>query len=73
MDLFNDEIPPLACVRQLKGNKHGVEGAVAVTLRALQLEDKRYARAKTLSGGMRRKLSIGIAFIGNPKVRVLVV
>uniref|UniRef100_A0A8C4X0D4 ATP-binding cassette, sub-family A (ABC1), member 3b n=1 Tax=Eptatretus burgeri TaxID=7764 RepID=A0A8C4X0D4_EPTBU len=69
MDLTVEE--HLIFFAKLKGNKHGVEGAVAVTLRALQLEDKRYARAKTLSGGMRRKLSIGIAFIGNPKVVLL--
>lgn len=34
----------------------------------LNLEDKRNARSKTLSGGMKRKLSIGIALIGDSKV-----
>ncbi|KAG9340457.1 hypothetical protein JZ751_021570 [Albula glossodonta] len=34
----------------------------------LNLEDKRFARSKTLSGGMKRKLSIGIALIGDSKV-----
>ncbi|KAG7261800.1 hypothetical protein CRUP_037406, partial [Coryphaenoides rupestris] len=38
-------------------------------IRVLNLEDKRDARCKTLSGGMRRKLSIGIALIGDSKRR----
>ncbi|EER01707.1 Daunorubicin resistance ATP-binding protein drrA, putative [Perkinsus marinus ATCC 50983] len=29
------------------------------------------AKAKTLSGGMQRKLSVGVAFVGNPKVVIL--
>ncbi|KAI1884433.1 hypothetical protein AGOR_G00226350 [Albula goreensis] len=37
----------------------------------LNLEDKRFARSKTLSGGMKRKLSIGIALIGDSKVVML--
>lgn len=40
-------------------------------IRILQLENKGQARAKTLSGGMRRKLSIGIALIGDSKVVML--
>uniref|UniRef100_A0A672NIV1 ATP-binding cassette sub-family A member 3-like n=1 Tax=Sinocyclocheilus grahami TaxID=75366 RepID=A0A672NIV1_SINGR len=40
-------------------------------LRILNLEDKRHARSKTLSGGMKRKLSIGIALIGDSKVVML--
>lgn len=34
----------------------------------LNLEDKKSAQSKTLSGGMKRKLSIGIALIGDSKV-----
>uniref|UniRef100_A0A8C1MGE1 ATP binding cassette subfamily A member 3 n=1 Tax=Cyprinus carpio TaxID=7962 RepID=A0A8C1MGE1_CYPCA len=40
-------------------------------LRILNLEDKRHALSKTLSGGMKRKLSIGIALIGDSKVVML--
>uniref|UniRef100_A0A3B5BFF2 ABC transporter domain-containing protein n=1 Tax=Stegastes partitus TaxID=144197 RepID=A0A3B5BFF2_9TELE len=40
-------------------------------IRILNLEDKRQARSKTLSGGMKRKLSIGIALIGDSKVVML--
>ena len=37
-------------------------------LASLDLEDKRYAYSKTLSGGMKRKLSVGISLIGGSKV-----
>ncbi|NWH57817.1 ABCA3 protein, partial [Geococcyx californianus] len=36
-------------------------------LRILNLEDKRHSLTKALSGGMKRKLSIGIALIGDSK------
>lgn len=38
-------------------------------LHILSLEDKRDSRCKFLSGGMKRKLSIGIALIAGSKVR----
>lgn len=38
------------------------------TLRDIDLSDKANASAKHLSGGQKRKLSIGIAVIGDPKV-----
>lgn len=39
-------------------------------LRILNLEDKRRSLTKALSGGMKRKLSIGIALIGDSKASV---
>ncbi|KAJ6625426.1 hypothetical protein lerEdw1_014792 [Lerista edwardsae] len=38
-------------------------------LQILNLEEKRLALSKSLSGGMKRKLSIGIALIGDSKAR----
>lgn len=38
---------------------------------ALGLEDKRHAESRTLSGGMKRKLSVGIAFCAGSKVVLL--
>uniref|UniRef100_A0A8C9EWQ7 ATP binding cassette subfamily A member 3 n=1 Tax=Pavo cristatus TaxID=9049 RepID=A0A8C9EWQ7_PAVCR len=40
-------------------------------LRILNLEDKRHSLTKALSGGMKRKVSIGIALIGDSKVVML--
>ncbi|XP_053132329.1 phospholipid-transporting ATPase ABCA3 [Hemicordylus capensis] len=40
-------------------------------LRILNLEEKRLSLSKKLSGGMKRKLSIGIALIGDSKVVML--
>lgn len=37
----------------------------------LLLQDKRHVPAAALSGGMKRKLSAGIAFIGGSKARTL--
>uniref|UniRef100_A0A3B4UC74 ATP binding cassette subfamily A member 3 n=1 Tax=Seriola dumerili TaxID=41447 RepID=A0A3B4UC74_SERDU len=57
---------------QLKGySKEKIPDEVDRIIRILSLEDKRQARSKTLSGGMKRKLSIGIALIGDSKVVML--
>ncbi|KAK1877293.1 ATP-binding cassette sub-family A member 3 [Dissostichus eleginoides] len=57
---------------QLKGfSRDKIPDEVDRTIRILNLEDKRHARSKTLSGGMKRKLSIGIALIGDSKVVML--
>uniref|UniRef100_A0A8C7YEB2 ATP-binding cassette, sub-family A (ABC1), member 3b n=1 Tax=Oryzias sinensis TaxID=183150 RepID=A0A8C7YEB2_9TELE len=57
---------------QLKGySKDKIPDEVDRIIRILNLEDKRRARSKTLSGGMKRKLSIGIALIGDSKVVML--
>ena len=39
-------------------------------LTILGLAHKKHARSKTLSGGQKRKLSVGIALIGDSKVSV---
>ncbi|XP_048101265.1 phospholipid-transporting ATPase ABCA3 [Alosa alosa] len=57
---------------QLKGYpQEKIPDEVDRILRVLNLEDKRDSRSKTLSGGMKRKLSIGIALIGDSKVVML--
>uniref|UniRef100_A0A3Q0S9J7 ATP binding cassette subfamily A member 3 n=1 Tax=Amphilophus citrinellus TaxID=61819 RepID=A0A3Q0S9J7_AMPCI len=57
---------------QLKGySKDKIPDEVDRIIRILNLEDKRHARSKTLSGGMKRKLSIGIALIGDSKIVML--
>lgn len=67
MDLY---ILYLVSSLQLKGYpREKIPDEVDRILRILNLEDKRHARSKTLSGGMKRKLSIGIALIGDSKVR----
>ncbi|XP_050432298.1 phospholipid-transporting ATPase ABCA3-like [Adelges cooleyi] len=48
-----------------------VEGEVQQMLQELHLTDKADSMAKTLSGGQKRKLSVGIALIGNPKIIIL--
>ena len=40
-------------------------------LKLLGLEDKRKAQSHTLSGGMKRKLSVSIAFCANSKVKLV--
>ncbi|XP_034781951.2 phospholipid-transporting ATPase ABCA3-like [Acipenser ruthenus] len=57
---------------QLKGYpREKTPDEVERILKILNLEDKRQSRSKTLSGGMKRKLSIGIALIGDSKVVML--
>lgn len=40
-------------------------------LEIINLSDKKHALSRTLSGGMKRKLSVAIAFIGNSKIVIL--
>ncbi|XP_072549037.1 phospholipid-transporting ATPase ABCA3 isoform X1 [Salminus brasiliensis] len=57
---------------QLKGfPRKKIPDEVDRIIGILNLEDKRNAQSKTLSGGMKRKLSIGIALIGDSKVVML--
>ena len=57
----------------LKGdlNKYEVLRHVDRMISQLEIEDAQYQLAKTLSGGQRRKLSVGIALIGNAKFVIL--
>lgn len=54
---------------QLKGcsRKEAKKDAIEF-LERLNLTDKKNQMSSTLSGGMKRKLSLGIALIGNSKV-----
>ena len=55
---------------KLKGYpSHLVRAETDRMVKALQLENKRKAMSSTLSGGMKRKLSVGIALCGESKVR----
>ena len=45
-----------------------VKKAVDEILKDIDLEEKRDVLAKKLSGGQKRKLSVGIALIGDPKI-----
>uniref|UniRef100_A0A674DGC7 ATP binding cassette subfamily A member 3 n=1 Tax=Salmo trutta TaxID=8032 RepID=A0A674DGC7_SALTR len=57
---------------QLKGySQEKIPAEVDRIIRILNLEDKRHSHSKTLSGGMKRKLSIGIGLIGDSKVVML--
>ncbi|XP_049544231.1 cholesterol transporter ABCA5-like isoform X2 [Anopheles darlingi] len=48
-----------------------VDGEVKKTLRDIDLFDTAETRVKHLSGGQKRKLSVGIAIIGDPKIIIL--
>jgi len=54
---------------QLKGcPRSEVNHEVSHMIRVLHLKHKRMAAAKNLSGGMKRKLCVGIALVANSKV-----
>ena len=56
---------------QLKGcDKKEIDEEVEEMIKVLHLEDKTLAPANTLSGGMKRKLCVGIALIAGSKVLV---
>lgn len=54
---------------KLKRNYNQTE--INEMLELINLSDKINARSKTLSGGMKRKLSVAIAFIGGSKIVIL--
>jgi ATP-binding cassette subfamily A (ABC1) protein 3 len=55
---------------QLKGcSRKEAEKDAVEFLQRLNLIDKKNQMSSVLSGGMKRKLSLGIALIGNSKVR----
>ena len=56
-------------VRQLKGHPvKTLKTEVNRMIKVLRLEEKQDAYSKNLSGGMKRKLSVGIALIAGSKV-----
>lgn len=48
-----------------------IKRSVAATLRDVDLAERADASARHLSGGQRRKLSVGIAVIGDPRIIIL--
>ncbi|XP_057706240.1 phospholipid-transporting ATPase ABCA1-like isoform X2 [Corythoichthys intestinalis] len=57
---------------RLKGlSEEGVKGEMEQILRDTGLPHKRRSKTSTLSGGMQRKLSVALAFVGGSKVVIL--
>ena len=48
--------------------EHEIDAEVQTILEDIDLTEKADAVAKNLSGGQKRKLSVGIALIGDPKI-----
>lgn len=48
-----------------------VKAEVTQMMADLQLADKKSTQAKKLSGGMKRKLSVGIALVGKSEIVIL--
>lgn len=69
--LFDDltVLEHLEFFAKLKKNYDALE--IEEMLDLIELRDKKYATSKTLSGGMKRKLSVAIAFIGGSKIVIL--
>lgn len=74
-DLFLDDLTVAEHLRlfaRLKGcPKSELDAQVAATLSKVRLKGKRNRRAWTLSGGTKRRLSLGLALIANSKVLIL--
>ncbi|XP_060533320.1 cholesterol transporter ABCA5-like [Cylas formicarius] len=74
-DILFDNLSPkehlefFATVKGIPSND--IDYEVRKTLRDIDLLDKANSAAKHLSGGQKRKLSVGIAVIGDPKIIIL--
>ncbi len=65
-------VPLLQIYASFKGVRSGeVSDAAKAMLAEVGLSEKAHARSSTLSGGQKRKLSLGIALIGDSKVVIL--
>ncbi|XP_045142225.1 ATP-binding cassette sub-family A member 13 [Echinops telfairi] len=60
-----------ASIKAPQWTKKELHQQVNKTLQAVELTQHRYKQTRTLSGGMKRKLSIGIAFIGMSQTVIL--
>lgn len=56
----------IAAIYGLKGKE--IKKAADIKIQQFNLSDKEKAKAKTLSGGLARRLSIAMALISNPKI-----
>lgn len=58
----------------LKGveDRNLIDKEVDEMIKSLALEDKRDTQSRNLSGGMKRKLSVGNALVGNSKVNFFI-
>lgn len=57
---------------QLKGMSYqSSKSQASVLMKKLNIDDKRNEMTRKLSGGMKRKLCLAMAIIGNPKVLIL--
>jgi ABC-2 type transport system ATP-binding protein len=68
----------MTCLEQLQfiGQMYGLSGQTArqrgdQLLRDLDLEEKRHRQARTLSGGMQRRLNLAMALVHDPEIVVL--
>ncbi|MFH1524661.1 MAG: ABC transporter ATP-binding protein [Chloroflexota bacterium] len=68
----------LTCLEQMQflGEMYGLKGSVArqrsvQLLHALDLEEKKNSLARTLSGGMQRRLNLAMALVHDPELLVL--
>ena len=60
------------CGRVCGVPSEALRASIDELLASLHLEDKRHVLSSKLSGGMKRKLSVAMAFCGNPKIIILV-
>ena len=49
-------------------HKKDIESSISTILDLIGMSKERHKLSKDLSGGMKRRLSIGIALVGDPKV-----
>ena len=63
---YNEHVFSFPKLRQMRRKQ--VEESIDAILNLIRLVDHEHTRAKNLSGGMKRRLSIGISLIGDPKV-----
>ncbi|KAH9377155.1 hypothetical protein HPB48_003143 [Haemaphysalis longicornis] len=58
-------------IRRIGSNMEKLRQAIVNTLKVVNLEEKTHSMPSELSGGMKRRLSMAIAIVSNPKIVIL--
>ena len=61
----------IECMSNTSYSSYSIHDRIQITLQSLGMIEYRYTKAMYLSGGMKRRLSLALAFVGSPSILLL--